>query len=138
KLLATTLAGIDDDRAQQAAACLKGTKWDLDRLATLVLGDTGTADTESAHLARLSELTGPDGDRAREIAAALRAALTARADIEGTDADRAHRTAELLRMALDLHAAHGDMDCPVCGDGRLDDARAGVLTDEAAELLRQS
>lgn len=138
KLLATTLAGIDDDRAQQAATCLKGTRWDLDRLATLVLGDTGTADTESAHLARLSELTGPDGDRAGEIAAALRSALTARADIEGTDADRAHRTAELLRMALDLHAAHGDMDCPVCGDGRLDDARAGVLTDEAAELLRQS
>lgn len=138
KLLATTLAGIDDDRAQQAAACLKGTKWDLKRLTALVIGQTVDTDAESAHLARLAELAGPEADRAQEVAAALRAALKARADIEGTDADRAHRTAELLRAALGLHTAHGDMDCPVCGDGRLDASRVEVLQDEAAELLRQS
>ena len=138
KRLAAALAEVDDDRAQQSAACLKGTKWDLDRLTTLVVGDIAAADTESAHLARLAELTGPDPDRAREVAEALRSALEARSDIEGTDADRAHRTAELLRTALDLHAAHGDMDCPVCGDGRLDGSRVDVLSEEAAELLRQS
>ena len=138
KLLATTLAGIEDDRAQQAAACLKGTKWDLDRLTALVIGESVAPDTESAHLVRLAELTGPDAERAREVATAIRAALKARADIAGTDADRAHRTAELLRAALDLHTAHGDMDCPVCGDGRLDSARVDVLQAEAEDLLQQS
>lgn len=138
KYLAGVLAGVDDDRAQRAAACLKGTKWDLEALTELVLGEAPAADTESAHLSRLAELTGPDAERASEIAGALRAALQARADVAGSDADRAHRTAELLRAALDLHAAHGDMDCPVCGDGRLDGDRVTVLAEEAAELVRQS
>ena len=138
KRLAGVLAEVDDERAVRAAACLKGTKWDLDALTDLVIGEAPATDTESAHLARLADLTGPDAERATEVADALREALQARADIEGSDADRAHRTAELLRMALDLHTAHGDMACPVCGEGRLDADRVAVLTAESAELLRQS
>ena len=138
KAFSAALAGVDDERTTRAAACLKGTKWDLDTLASLLVGDAPEEDTESSHLARLAELTGPDADRATEIAQAIRDALQARANVQGTDAARALRTAELLAAALRLHTDHGDQDCPVCGEGRLDGARVAVLTDEADELLRQS
>lgn len=138
KRLATALAEVDDERTAQAVLCLKGTKWDLDSLAALVAGGTPTPDSESSHLARLAELAGPDVDRAHQVATAIRAALDARANVEGTDAARALRTAELLTAALSLHTHHGDMDCPVCGEGRLDSDRAQALTTEAEELLRQS
>lgn len=138
KAFATALAGVDDDRARRAGACLTGTKWDLATLSTLLVGDTSAADTESSHLARLADLAGPDADRALEVAAAIRVALHARAGVQGTDAARALRTAELLTAALRLHTEHGDQDCPVCGQGRLDGARVDVLTEEASDLLRQS
>ena len=121
----TALDGLDDERAQtcaQAIAASKADAWDLD---TLELVLEGAIDPEGDGgiplLRRLASLPIPSADDVQAAAERLQAAVENARTLAATDAGRAGHTADLLQQSLDLHAAHGDQPCPVCGDGALDD-----------------
>ena len=85
-------------------------------------------------LAALEQLAAPDLDRVAAAASGLRESVDRLAALQGSDADRALRLAELLQAAVDVHAQHGDSDCPVCG--RVEGLHAGRVADLQQEIGR--
>jgi len=136
--LVPELLSCPDDRAHRAATLLRSRTLRLDAVAELVTGAAG-ADEALAALRRSARLRPPEAgawraardvhDRAvRQHAEALAAAGVAAVD-----------TTALLRAALDHFDRHGGGACPVCSQGRLDDAwardaRAGA--DRAGHAVR--
>ncbi|ATE57062.1 ATP-binding protein [Actinosynnema pretiosum] len=113
KALKAALAGLDDSRARAALAELGKRAPDLGALAAQA---TGTADRGPLDVVRaLAGLVVPDPEVVAQVVRALREAVREHVGESGDE-----RRAELLRQALELHAEHGDRDCPVCGAGRLD------------------
>lgn len=139
--LADELAEVDDERAAAVAGALTADGGpDVETLADLVEG-TGPAPRFLALLRRLAELPRLDLDQVDREAEELREAARTVEGFAGTDADRARQTAELLDGALTYHRDHGEVDCPVCGEGRLDEqwrravqARITELEELAAEV----
>ncbi|HLH71623.1 MAG TPA: AAA family ATPase [Candidatus Dormibacteraeota bacterium] len=111
------LEELDDERARRCLAALAGKAWDLSALERALPGSSADGDEAGVEmiLHQLAAMTWPSVDQVLEVAERLRQAAAARAATAGTDAERASRLADLLQRALDLHAAHGDEDCPVCG-----------------------
>lgn len=117
------LESLDDERARSCLVALSTTPWDLERLQEVLLGPrvAEAEDGTDALLRRLVALSPPSLEEVQAAVEELRQGARARAATVGTDAERAHRVADLLQRALDLHTAHGDQDCPVCGrQGALD------------------
>lgn len=111
------LAESNDERAQKAAAALRGRSWDL-AAAGAVLDGQAQAGQDGQDLALLRDLAGlgaPNEDAVLDATEQARGAITSLAGVVGTPASDARRLAGLLRDALLYHAAHGGGDCPVCG-----------------------
>ncbi len=133
------LEALEDERARGCLAALSSTSWDLEALETVLLGpvaeevENGTETT----LHRLAALSPPSLEEVVRAADDLRRAARDRAATVGTDAERANRVADLLQRALDLHTAHGDRDCPVCGREGALNARWRASAEAQVRELRE-
>ncbi|MFI5007465.1 MAG: AAA family ATPase [Solirubrobacterales bacterium] len=137
------LRGVEDERARCVASAIEGTDWDLAAVQEVLAGaglpGVGAAETEV--LRGIASLEPPDPARVAAAAAEMRAAAATVQSALGTAAARSRDAAALLDQALAYHAAHGDGDCPVCGQKAALDrawskkqrAAAGRLREEARE-----
>ena len=116
---------LDDERARTCARAIKKPSagvWDLDAVELVLEGAVEQPEGEIALLRELATLREPSVDEVAAAAASLRAAVEADLATAATDAGRAQQLADLLERSLEVHAAHGDRQCPVCGEGSLNDA----------------
>ena len=127
------LRDFPDDRARAAIDALADS-WDLAKIDELITGAEPTSAERERVLAALEQLAAPDLDRVAAAASGLRESVDRLAALQGSDADRALRLAELLQAAVDVHAQHGDSDCPVCG--RVEGLHAGRVADLQQEIGR--
>ncbi|MBW3651430.1 MAG: AAA family ATPase [Actinobacteria bacterium] len=139
--LLDTLAASTDERARRCHSALAGRKWDLDTVEEVLAGSAEAAGVEGevATLRRLCAVQVPDPGRARVLAGEVRTAAADVASLMGTHAGRAREVARILEQALQLHAHHGDGDCPVCGQAAaLDGDWRARAEAEAAGLHEQA
>ncbi|MFD6268434.1 AAA family ATPase [Nocardia asteroides] len=133
--LATEAAALDDNRAAVVAPVLKKTLPDLTRLREL-LHNAETDNGPLAGLRTLAQLRAPAiSDDAKAVAKRLRSSMTAVAELGAAASDKQLATLNLLEQALRVHAEHGDMTCPVCQGGHLDNTWA-TLSREAVSAER--
>ena len=135
---------LDDERARTCAHAVRTPKagtWDLDAVELVVEGAIEPEGEGVVALLRgLSTVVVPCAEAVQAAVATLRTATAAARAAEQTDAGRARQIADLLKRSLEVHAAHGDQPCPVCGAGELHDewrsrteAEVQRLRTEAAE-----
>ena len=111
------LRDVDDERARRVVTAIEGKKWDLGAVETVLTAASspGTGTAEAEVLRAIASLEPPDPARVAEAVAEMRAAAGALTFAKSTPAARSRDAAKLLELALAFHAAHGDGDCPVCG-----------------------
>ncbi|GAA1233150.1 ATP-binding protein [Prauserella halophila] len=114
------LDGVDDERAHAALAQLRKHRPDVDEVERIATGAAPQRGIDG--LRTLAEVTIPADDVVAEAVGELRGAAGAWAELADQAATLADRRTTLLRNALDVHAHEGDIECPVCGEGTLDDA----------------
>lgn len=120
RVLATEAAGLDDERAGQAAPILKKPQPDTQELRDIATGAT-VADTGLlAWLRALESLTAPTVEQVVEVAGQLADAVTGMVDAGEEELMRQRARLEIRQRALHLHDQFGDMSCPVCSTGDLD------------------
>lgn len=110
------LEGLEDERARQCVAALRGPMPAFDTIERVVTA--GQAIDTGGELARLRRIVGleiPDRDQVLSVARSLREAHAAVAELAGTADDAMLRSADLLEAALGYLADHPSDDCPVCG-----------------------
>ena len=133
---------LDDERARtcaQAVSKPKAGAWDLDTVELVVEGAIEPEGEGVVALLRgLSTVAVPGAEAVQTAAATLRTAVAAARAAEQTDAGRARQIADLLDRSLDLHAAHGDEPCPVCGAGELNDEWRSRTEAEARRLRTEA
>lgn len=120
--LKSTLAGIEDERAVSAREQLSKRKPDIDAVTRLA---TGTGDQPSGALGQLRALANiaiPSQETIDKTVTALRQAIGTVAEHGEYSLELLEQRTALLAQAVALHARHGDMACPVCGQGALDAA----------------
>lgn len=132
--LKPVLAGHEDQRAATALAQVKKTKPNLDLVRPLISGAAPNVPAAWEHARRLLV---PTAEEADPRCAVLRSAAKAeREEARRADTLAADR-ARLLESGLEFHDQHGDQNCPVCGQGTLDEnwavaARAALERAESA------
>lgn len=135
KQLVAAAEAIRDERAVEAAKLLRKTAPDVVALRALA---TGFATVDRGPLPLLRRLVGleapVDEHGAAEVARRLRSAVAALADAGAEVSARQLARLTLLEQALQIHAAHGEMSCPVCHSATLDEAWA---TSSRALVARQ-
>jgi recombinational DNA repair ATPase RecF len=124
------LAALDDDRARACLSALKGRTWDIEAAAAAAAGGEAPEGGQLAPLRQLAQLSPPADEEVIRTAAAARGAADSLDAVAGTSAGQARSLAQLLEAALQLHATHGDGDCPVCG-------RTGALTPQWARATQE-
>ena len=129
---------LDDERAAEAAALLKKTAPDVGALRSLATGLTVVDRGPLSALRTLASVTepSPPGD-ATESARRLRVAVAEMADVRADTSSRQLARLELLERALIVHADHGDMTCPVCHAGELNEVWAEDSRRLVADQRRQ-
>lgn len=136
----TALGALDDERAKACAQAIRASKagaWDLEALELVLEGAIDPeGDGGLPLLGRLASLQIPSPEDVGTAAVRLQEAVKAARAMAATDAGRAGQTADLLQQSLDLHRAHGDQPCPVCGDGELSGAWR-TRTEAEVKRLRQ-
>lgn len=121
KALLTRLGTTDDPRAADLAAALGGQSPDQSAARAVLTGTADSPTRDRQVLAAWAALAAPDPAAATGAAESL-ADARGRADRASAGAvARAKRLADMLDMAI-AHREHDDDMCPVCGQGRLDDA----------------
>lgn len=131
--LKPVLEAHTDQRALTALAQVKKTKPDTTVLRPLVTD--GAAATLPAAWKQAERLATPAAeDVQRQLAVLRQAAADERAQADSSDALAAGR-AQLLEQSLEFHAQHGDQQCPVCGQGSLDDRWADVAREALTREL---
>lgn len=124
-----------DPRAAAALAQVKKTKPDIEAVRPLIT-DHASAATPPAWQ-QAAQLSTPSDDEAAPKLKALReAAASEQEEARNSDALASDR-AQLLEQGLDFHDVHGDQQCPVCGQGSLDE-RWAVAARAALERERSA
>jgi hypothetical protein len=137
KRLRTALANSTDERAINAAALLKHKAVDLHAAVALATGADRDELTVVPQLRTLTQLEVPTIDTIEELGSRLRAASQAVTDSATGLVGLTQQRVDLLQAAVRYHDSAGEVDCPVCGQGRLDagwaeDARQTIATTDAA------
>lgn len=112
---------VEDERAQQAASLLRASAPDPAALRFLATGSQAEDSGSLAWLRSIIDLTGPRVEEVDTAAVQLAAAVQGMVDAGVDRLERQRRRVELREQALHLHAQLGDMTCPVCSSGELDD-----------------
>lgn len=128
------LSNLDDERAERATKLLKARNPDAADLRALATGTSQGADQSTDVLRRIANLTLPDAGIVNAAIEQLRAAVQALADAGDATTEALERRAALLATARSMHAYEGDVDCPICGEGRLDGSRAESLGQELTQI----
>jgi recombinational DNA repair ATPase RecF len=108
-----------DERATTCLTALSGSipaKWDIAAARAAATGGTPAEDGDLATLRRLTQLSVPPQAEIDAALADINNAATGLRNLAGTSAAQARDLANLLDAALGHHQAHGDGDCPVCGN----------------------
>ncbi|MCG7610764.1 MULTISPECIES: AAA family ATPase [Mycobacterium] len=131
------LLSSEDERAAGLVKLLKKHVRPLDEILAIVTGANQPETSIVAALRQLSEMVVPSVDGIGSCLARLRTSLDNLRRSEVAIAALASDRVELLRSALDYHTRAGDTDCPVCGEGRLDQdwaeqARTALVDGEAS------
>ncbi len=137
KRLLALLAESVDERAQHATTLLKKKSADLDDVLALATGAEDPGLQVVPALRRLAQLDTPTLDDIDAVATRLRKAAQAAVASASTIAESASQRVELLQAAIRFHDHAGDTDCPVCGQGRIDDEWA-ARTRESIESSEES
>ena len=120
--IVAVLEGLDDERARQCVAALRGRSPALDvveKIATA--GHPVDAGGELARLRRIVGIEIPDRETVLAAATSLREAHQSVSELAGTTDDAMLRSADLLEAALAYLADYPSDDCPVCGtEGTVD------------------
>lgn len=138
KRLLNVLSETADERAQQATALLKKRGGaPLDDVLGLATGSDPQGQQAVSALRSLAALDAPTVDDIAAAATRLRVASENLTVVSASLADTTRHRVQLLQSALNLHDHGGDIDCPVCGQGRLDSqwvaaARESVASTEQA------
>ncbi len=132
------LRGVDDERARRVIAAIESKEWDLAAVAEILKGSAGAGTVETETLLEVSRLEPPDPAKVAAAAAEMRAAARRVAAAAATPAARSRDAAKLLEAALAFHAAHGDGDCPVCGQKRALDRAWAKRQQTAMARLKES
>ncbi|KAA1419200.1 AAA family ATPase [Nocardioides humilatus] len=126
-------ADLDDERAAAAAALLKKTVPDVAALRSLATGGTVVDKGPLPRLRGLKDIAPPSShEQAKAAADRLRAAIASLADAAVDTSTRRAARLTLLERALQAHAEHGDMTCPVCHQGELDESWAETSKTQVA------
>ncbi|WP_187366696.1 AAA family ATPase [Nocardioides dongxiaopingii] len=144
KDLVVRAKNVADERADRLVGLLaKRGGPDVEAVTGLVTGIEPVADGPVAALQTLTHLRPPDEAIVLRAAATLRSAVEALASAGETVSQRTRDRLDVRRRALTVHEAHGDMSCPVCDTGNLDDTWAATARghlaradEEHADLLR--
>jgi recombinational DNA repair ATPase RecF len=137
KRVLSVLTESGDERAERAIALLGKKGANLDEVLALATGSDDAGQQVVPALRALAQLDCPTVDEIETAATALREAIQAVASSSGDLAESSRQRVDLLQAALRFHDHAGDTDCPVCGQGSLDDAwatqtREAVATAEEA------
>jgi DNA repair exonuclease SbcCD ATPase subunit len=124
-----------DPRAATALAHVKKTKPDIDAVRPLIT-DQAPATTPPAWQ-QAARLATPSADEAEQKLKALREAATSEAEEARNSDALADARTQLLEEGLEFHEEHGDQQCPVCGQGSLNErwavaARAALEREHSA------
>ncbi|MFF3613100.1 AAA family ATPase [Streptomyces sp. NPDC002580] len=133
------LAGLDDQRATEAARALGGRTADVGAVRALLDRDAVTDGGVDVRLQALATLSGPDEQEVAGALARLREAVAAAEDARHSDAEDARRLVGLLESALEHRHRSQSADCPVCGTAdRLDRAWAEGARAEIERLQAEA
>ncbi len=116
-----------DERAQRTREALPG-EWDIEAVEDIVTVMDEATSQHDALFQELEQLGLPDATRVIEASEAIETAVARVAELEGSDAAKTQNLADLLASAISLHKAHGDIDCPVCGQ------EAGLRSERISEM----
>jgi recombinational DNA repair ATPase RecF len=130
--LKQALEGSEDERAAAALNQLRKHKPDLDAVARLATG-TSAQPAGEVTLRALANISLPTLDVVADAVDELRRAIRTMAEQGDQSIALAERRTDLLAQAVNLHAQHGDMTCPVCGEGSLDSGWHDRVTAELAQ-----
>jgi recombinational DNA repair ATPase RecF len=112
------LAG-QDERARTCLSALSGSspaKWDIVTARAAATGGELADGGDLATLRRLAQLSSPAQAEVDAAMANINDAATGLRNLAGSSTAQARDLASLLDAALGHHQAHGDGDCPVCGN----------------------
>ena len=140
KALLAKLEGTSDERAARAREALAQKDWGLTS-SRPSWPDRRRAARQTARLEvlqRLSVLPRPTKPPSPTSVKALREAAERQASAAQTVAGKSDDLASLLDHALRFHQAHGDGDCPVCGEKNALDKDWHQQKAKEAESLRQA
>lgn len=133
KDLRAACATVPDERATRAGRLLGKRTPDVAGVRDLAVG-AGQPESGGV-LAALQAIVGLRLPAREAIESACCELIDAASQLTSLRESARARDAELraiMRTALDLHARHGDIDCPVCGEGRLDAGWATRVSDVLA------
>ena len=111
----------DDPRAVRCVAALPTRDPQLDVIGEILSGADPQAADGLDTLRMAANVRPVDPTAVDRAAKELIRAVESRSEVAGTEAGRDLAVADLLARATAFHTDHGDSDCPVCGEGRLDD-----------------
>lgn len=133
KRVLSMLAESSDERAQQAIGLLKKRGGaPLDDVLALATGSDPQGQRAVSALRTLAALKVPTVDDIEAVANRLRAASGSLTTVAASLAESTRHRVQLLQSALRLHEHDGDIECPVCGQGRLDSEWVTAATESVA------
>jgi recombinational DNA repair ATPase RecF len=128
-----------DGRAHACLTALSGNtpaKWDILAAEAAVTGATAADGGALSALRALAQLTAPGAAEVDAAIADARSAAQGLRDVTGTNAVQARDLVALLDAALGHYQAHGDGNCPVCGNASALTAAWRTATEENRDQLR--
>jgi recombinational DNA repair ATPase RecF len=128
-----------DERAQACLTALSGNtpgKWNIPGAVAAATGATVADGGALAALRGVAQLTPPRAEEVEAATADTRSAAEGLRDVAGTNAAQARELVALLDAALGHYHAHGDGDCPVCGNPGALTAAWRAATEQYRNRLR--
>ncbi len=119
--LKSLLGRSDDPRAVEAVKLLAKRAPNREAVQALATGGAGQSAGQLDKLRELARISWPAPADVAIATDELKSAVAGLAGLAGTAAQLLATRSRLLTQALDMHRSHGDIDCPVCGVGRLDE-----------------
>lgn len=118
------LSSSEDERATGLLKLMKKHVRPLDEILAVVTGANQAEQSVVPALRALADMEIPEGADITSAVTRLQDASEAMRDRELVVVALASQRVDLLTRALDYHSHAGNVDCPVCGEGRLDPAWA--------------
>lgn len=138
KALNAAASQLDDDRARAAGAHLARTSPDVDALRALATGSSAPPSGVLSTLRAAASLPQPfEPGQIKPAVDRLRESIAAAAAAGAEVSDRSRARLDLLERAAAVHKNHGDMTCPVCHQGTLDDAWSAWSTEQIESERRE-